>query len=887
MFHAIIPIQDDYGNAINGWQVELADAAGVVQPLFADDGVTPIFTVSGIVNRAVSGTGAPSGTADFWVGFGTYTTRYYDRTGVLVRTLAGMGFADADAGLRGDLATSSGASAQGVVHILATSVSAGGALPFEVTALSGSFVATGTGGTPGEYALTVTGGPAGHSAFITIGGDGKIASARIGAQGISTLSTAPTYALPAGTGLTGGTLPTPTVSALTAGRIFQAPSADGSQLLGWQSAAGVIAAWNVGGIQYAAYQKAGVDTAVSNSIGGSLTGLMLSNKPDTQLMPTTDVRLASNWTLASSSAGPAVQTGAVVNLDTLAFPVPGLFGYSFTLQDNTREQRVEIVSPQYTPLDLSDAGFVAGDIVTMAIFARNFSVDPLNAAKYVQFGFNFGTSRVAIPMNNAADIGNGWVCYYVQRTLSASDLVDSATSGSINGFMLRTQGTATDTFTGTLACPLIFKGRSRGFLRFLQEDIAAAIQGVRQQIIETGLAGAMVSFVGDSRTIQGQVATPAYLTARSYVHWLRMLSRQRFDTTAALNFGQSGWRTDQILAALPGYITSMRAARVQVCCLLAGTNDLGATNPATGSAYIAAGTIANLQAMVNLLLAAGIRVVIQNETPRTGLGGALNTQHNAVKAGIEAMHNPMGGVAVAYTWQALADGTDPTIAASWTTVDGTHMTQRGCYAQGNTVLTALAMFIPQPREIVPRDSVQMIARYGNMLANPFMAGAGTVADNWTYTNSAGGTAAVTNSLVTIAGKVWQRAALSGTPSGSDASPLFHRWTQNIDIYAGQFVAGDVIDSCLEVMVETPSGLRSFDYQLVGPNIFDGACDTGGATAGYQLGPDSYSGVLRTLPVTLTGAPANLQMRVRAVGVNGVATGGNVYFRLAEISRLNR
>lgn len=151
--------------------------------------------------------------------------------------------------------------AQGTVHTLTTAVSAGGTLPFEVSALSGSFVGTGTGGTPGEYALVVSGGPAGHTAFITVGSDGKIASARIGARGIATANTAPTYALPSGTGLTGATLPTPTVTSIAAGRIFLAPntSTGATLLLGWIASGGVIAAWTVGGSQWAQYLKGGID----------------------------------------------------------------------------------------------------------------------------------------------------------------------------------------------------------------------------------------------------------------------------------------------------------------------------------------------------------------------------------------------------------------------------------------------------------------------------------------------------------------------------------------------------------------------------------------------------------------------------------------------------
>lgn len=627
----------------------------------------------------------------------------------------------------------------------------------------------------------------------------------------------------------------------------------------------------------------------ANKLQASYIGRFLSDKPNAQLMPSSDVRLASNWTLAASSGTGAVQSGAVVDLEDQLFPVPGLFGYAFTLQDAAKQQRVEIVSPQFAPIDLSNAGFVVGDTITFAIFARNFSVNPLDASKYLQFGFNMGINRAAIPMTSKVEMGNGWICYFVQKVLTAADLVDSATTGSINGFMLRTQASATDTFSGVLAAPLIFKGTSLGFLRFLQADTVAALNTQRSQIIEDQLKGPAVAFVGDSRTIQGLVGpTLKYYTNRAYVHWLRMLSRQNFDTTAALNFGQSGWRTDQILAALPGYLATMKAARVEVCCLLAGTNDINATNPATGAKYTAADTLANLQAMVDRIKAAGIRVVIQNETPRGDLSGALKAQHVAVRNGINAMHAPLSGVAVADSWSALADSADPTVAASWATVDGVHMTVRGTFVQGRAVVPALAMFLPRAREVLPRDNTQMIARNGNLLPNGLMAGSGAIADGWAYINSAGGTAAATSSLYTdAAGNSWQRAVLSGTPSGSDASPLFHRWTANIDIYKGQFQAGDVLDATLEVMVETPVGLRSLDFMIVGPGNYDGAADIAGSTAEYQLGPDTYFGVLRALPVPLSGEPANLQMRIRAVVANGVLSAGTLYWRAAAIRRLNR
>ncbi len=154
---------------------------------------------------------------------------------------------------------------------LTTSVVEGGAAPFEVSALTGSFVGSGALGIPGEYALVVAGGPVGHTAFITIGGsgsgyEGKIQSSRIGSRGISTSNSLPVYSLPAGTGLTGATLPTPVVTSLTNGRVFFAPNSDGTQKLGWQISSGVIAPYLVGGVQWAEYFTSGINNVTSTLV---------------------------------------------------------------------------------------------------------------------------------------------------------------------------------------------------------------------------------------------------------------------------------------------------------------------------------------------------------------------------------------------------------------------------------------------------------------------------------------------------------------------------------------------------------------------------------------------------------------------------------------------
>ena len=206
----------------------------------------------------------------------------------------------ADAAASASVAMQAAVQAQGTVGTLATAVSVGGALPFEVTGLT--ITAAGSGATStGWFAGGVSGGPAGFAWSYFLSG-GVVTQVRIDAKGIATTNTAPTLTLPSGD-ITGATI-TPTVSALAAGRIFLAPNADGSQLLGWQSSGGVIAAWNVGGIQYATYQKSGIDAVVPSTYETlvSYAGLLLLDAGGRIIGQVPDPAVATLFATAATSS---------------------------------------------------------------------------------------------------------------------------------------------------------------------------------------------------------------------------------------------------------------------------------------------------------------------------------------------------------------------------------------------------------------------------------------------------------------------------------------------------------------------------------------------------------------------------------------------------------
>lgn len=84
MFHYFDTITNTRGDSLVGWQVEcvqLADGATVV-PIFADENSTPILSVSGAANRAVTD---ENGNYDFFVPSGVYSLRIYNAQGIFQR----------------------------------------------------------------------------------------------------------------------------------------------------------------------------------------------------------------------------------------------------------------------------------------------------------------------------------------------------------------------------------------------------------------------------------------------------------------------------------------------------------------------------------------------------------------------------------------------------------------------------------------------------------------------------------------------------------------------------------------------------------------------------------------------------------------------------------
>lgn len=320
MFHYFDVCQNQQGDALPGWYVEVVQVdSDTVIPIYADEGGTPIDTVSGVTNRAKTDS---VGNYDFFVQDGNYSLKFYNSSGVYQRTqrylpmygnLSGA-IADGIATITTSAAnaatsatnaatseTNAAASATSASTSATTATTQAGAvaaamnssnapyanayaasLPKGVTSIA--IGTAGTGGTSGTYALGVSGGPTGFAGTYTISGGG-VTAITITNPGLSTATTAPTLSFPSGS--VTGAAATATVSTLIADqKTYWAASSDSSQILLYGNNGGSVATAPFGGTQVSLKGASYIDSilqvlqrgdATKSLIFGQLGGAELGN----------------------------------------------------------------------------------------------------------------------------------------------------------------------------------------------------------------------------------------------------------------------------------------------------------------------------------------------------------------------------------------------------------------------------------------------------------------------------------------------------------------------------------------------------------------------------------------------------------------------------------
>lgn len=364
---------------------------------------------------------------------------------------------------------------------------------------------------------------------------------------------------------------------------------------------------------------------------------------------------------------------------------------------------------------------------------------------------------------------------------------------------------------------------------------------------------------GDSITARAD-SVAGNVTRRSvsgYLTWVNMLTRQRFYSPPAYNFGVNGQNSSQLLAALD----STLAVRPDVAIVAIGTNDV-----ANGVA--AATTTTKLTAIWDRLYNAGAAVIAVPILGRSGdnvldatelkIGNYVNQFIR--EAGYTRDNFFVADCGLVYD--------DPTAAAwqdrSGVAEDGLHSNNVGAYLIGNKIAGILNALFPDDWHIplsnasdlydVTNNPVGNLCSAGMMLGTSGTVGgeaSGEVATGWVLTTTAlGGATAVASKSTFADGRVAQQLALSGAYTGTTRLAQFaHVLT------AGNFAAGDIVTAECEIDVADPTN-------ILNANLYFQAVEDGttyqhkGGVGGTVAQSNDWSGILKTPPRTITATPSS-------------------------------
>lgn len=374
-----------------------------------------------------------------------------------------------------------------------------------------------------------------------------------------------------------------------------------------------------------------------------------------------------------------------------------------------------------------------------------------------------------------------------------------------------------------------------------------------------------IVLLGDSITIQdaaaGSTTYAAGTGAVGYFAQANVLMGHPF--TPIYNAGVGGERTDQILARVQSDVIARDPGW---CSVLAGTNDVAQSIPA-------ATAIANLRAIYDRILSAGIRLVVCT-VPPTGylVSAAQKDTFYKLNAFIKDYAANTGGV-VLVDWNSRLVNTADGKALAGLTADGTHPLAEMAYRMGKVWAAAVTPALGGVnRRLVggPNDPDNLVAGFGMMTGTAGTlgtGGTGEVADGWTLTQVSSG-AVFVGAKVARADNVqgaWQQI----TASGTNAGPIKLYRTVGM----GTVAPGDVLDFSCEFeadpdWVQVAGGGVEMMLQVTSSSAGTAVAQDLRSDASSTLTSVPASGVLRTslvVPANPTGIFMTTTFRIGTGG----------------------
>lgn len=402
----------------------------------------------------------------------------------------------------------------------------------------------------------------------------------------------------------------------------------------------------------------------------------------------------------------------------------------------------------------------------------------------------------------------------------------------------------------------------------------ASVSAVKALLGYTPTAGRpkpVVAFFGDSITaasVNQDTATFSAMCNRGAQFWVPFLTRKRIVSPKEMNFGVSGNTTSQMLARVADVIN----AAPGVCVVHGGTNDGGT----------AAETIANLAAIYDELLNAGITVVAVPILPRLVTSGDLLQRIATVNRWLRLSATARANFYVADSDATFGDkfATNGQPPANYT-YDNLHPMALGAYYLSVPIANIIERIFPEPPSLLPAVWDGTSAPYGNRTFNPFMSGSGgtvpvgmsgSIADGWTGSLAAGG-----GSLPTIvASKVFpvygqrppytemQQLSFSGAVSGG--------WgTVASIVQVIGFTPGEKLEAACEIECEGLSQVSGVDLSLAAIGGTTLEVVDGFPIVSDLVPSDVFSGRLHTPPLQTIAGNTDVYLNVRVWWKNTAGT----------------
>jgi lysophospholipase L1-like esterase len=394
-----------------------------------------------------------------------------------------------------------------------------------------------------------------------------------------------------------------------------------------------------------------------------------------------------------------------------------------------------------------------------------------------------------------------------------------------------------------------------------------------------------IALLGDSFTDMSEDTTGvnSYRAGRGFLTWAMQRLGQRLQIVSApgtANGGITGQTTTQILARVQQDVIDVKPGWAHV---LAGTNDM-----ITGVAF---GTIqANLTAIYDAILGAGIRLIVGTIAPYSGATTAqliaIERINNFIRE--QALTRPGVVLADYHAVLAGADGNWRTVGTTAYTGDGTHASTGGAMRMGKVLAEALASQVPAVN-ILPTSNVDAIGNAAsfdkpNLLTNPMFTGTagtvgtqatGQVADSWVVsTYTASDLTGVTASKVARADNqagTWQQFTLTNVSQKL-------RFQQSINM-GTNLAAGDLVWGAIEYELSSITDLDLFRVQLA---TFDAA--NGFANRGTVIDLDLNGADINTIPLD-TNLPATGILRTPTLTMPANATGITFSFDVSAVGTI--